>query len=270
MISGVTRRLAAAALVFAACTPSRATAPEVAPVVALAAAEPVAAEPATVEPVAAAEAEAPAEDERCRCPAPGTPAPPRSAGDEGEDEGEDEDDLDRRARRARAKKTIARALAARLKAALPDLRPACDVALAGPCSLRADLDGDGGADEVILVRGPGDAGGIAILWAHGAAEVLGAGRGDGCWRQSEVPGEDEPAPEACAGAIDADLGWIAGWGLWTRKSGEQGPIFTRTKGIVRQAPAPGARGDGLHLSGSDAAAVLYRDADGWVLMHLGF
>jgi hypothetical protein len=225
--------------------------------------EPTPAEPiATPPPVARAEppAEPPAEPERCKCPGDAPAEPPT-----------DDDEVDEFAdkRRARAKRKVPKALATRLSAALPEHRAACDVALSGPCALRGDLDGDGALDDVVLVRARDGAGGLAILWATGTTELLGGGRRGQCWTTTEVADLDGTSDvEPCPQEIDADLSWIAHWELRPRQV-KDGPVLT-DPGRRREWKAPGAVGDGLMLSGTDAAAALYRTAAGWTLMHLGF
>lgn len=251
-------RLALVALTLGACKPAP---PEAAPV------EPPAAPPVAARgepPVTKPTAEPPPEEPAgCLCPAPATAELPVDASDEELDEEPGK-------RRARAKKSVPAALAARVRAAFPGLRPACDVALSGPCAVRGDLDGDGKIDDVVLVRSSDGAGGLAILWAAGTAELLGAGRRGQCWTTTEVvdlDGTSDVAP--CPAEVDADLRWIAHWELHPRKLGARGPAVADPR-RRREYPAPGVVGDGLYLSGSDAAAVLYRAESGWILMHLGF
>ncbi|MRG93415.1 hypothetical protein [Polyangium spumosum] len=164
------------------------------------------------------------------------------------------------------------ALVARLRAELPEHHAACDVALSGPCAVRGDLDGDGAIDDVVLVRSRAGAGGIAILWGTGAAELLGGGRRGQWWTRTEVPdlgGRPDAPPRPTE--IDADFGWLARWELRPRALRDGLPVLVGRIGPrIVESPAPGALGDGLLLDGGDAAAVLYRTRGGWTLMHLGF
>ncbi|MDC3960511.1 hypothetical protein [Polyangium jinanense] len=251
---------ALAASTLCACKP----APPPEPRPSVGAPRPPAAAPA--EPPAAAVAEPQDEaDARCKCP-----AEPSVAAEVTVDAAADETvDAERG---ARAQRELPKALAARLRAALPEHRAACDVARSGPCTLHGDLDGDGVLDDVVLVRSRAGAGGIAILWGKGAAELLGGGRRGQCWTRTEVPDVDgSPGATPCATEIDADLGWLARWELRPRKLRNDVPVLVgRIGGRTVESPAKGALGDGLLLDGGDAAAVLYRTADGWTLMHLGF
>ncbi|MDI3290310.1 hypothetical protein [Polyangium sp. 15x6] len=167
---------------------------------------------------------------------------------------------------------LPRALTARLSAALPDHRAKCDGAMSGPCNLRGDLDGDGILDDVVFVQSRAGAGGIAILWGKGAVELLGGGRRGQSWTTTEVADVDgSQGATPSATEVDADLGWLARWELRPRKLRNDVPVLVgRIGGRTVESPAPGALGDGLLLDGGDAAAVLYRTADGWTLMHLGF
>lgn len=238
-------------------------------------AEPPAAAP---EPIATTVEPPASEPVACKCPADpgaGVPAAPASPSETAE-AGELDDDPDRKARLARARKTIAKPLAARLAKELPGLKPACDVVLDGPCSVRGEFDGDALRDDVVLVRDDQGAAGLAFLWGKGGAEQLGAGRRGQCWARTELPyiaDEDgvtePPPPERCPEEIDGDLGWLHSWALRPREVQKDGPMLV-DRGRRRQFSAAGAVGDGLQVSGGDAAVMLYRRADGWVLMDLGF
>lgn len=248
-------------LALALCTCKTAPPPEpkpAKPVAPVAKIEPPPAQP-TAEPAAP-----PAEPEQCKCPA--DPVAAADPPDDPDDEFADEDDAKKR--RARAKKKIAKPLAAKLTAAFPDHRPACDVALSGPCNLRGDLDGDGAPDDVVLVRSKDGAAGLAILYAAGPTELLGGGRRGACWTTTELEdldGSNDVAP--CPEEIDPNLAWISSWDLRPRQ--KDAAVLT-DPGRKRTYKAPGALGDGLQLGGSDAAAVLYRTATEWTLMGLGY
>ena len=218
-------------------------------------------------PAAAAPAPKGEEDTRCKCPAEASAAASAAAHEPVDDEGPDA-----QARGERARREISKALAAQLRAELPEHRAACDVALSGPCTVRGDIDGDGAPDEVVLVRSRAGAGGIAILWGKGGVELLGGGRRGQCWTRTEVPDVGEEAgARSCPEEMDADFGWLARWELRPRRLRKDVPILVgRIGGRSVEWVAPGALGDGLQLDGGDAAAVLYRTASGWTLMHLGF
>jgi hypothetical protein len=225
---------------------------------------------APAEPPAAAAPEPKVEeDTRCKCPAEASAAAEATA-----DAAEPVDDEgpDAQARAARARRELPKALAAQLRAELPDHRAACDVALSGPCTVRGDIDGDGALDDVVLVRSRAGAGGIAILWGKGGVDLLGGGRRGQCWTRTEVPDlGDGPGATPCPEEIDADLGWLARWELRPRRLRNDVPILVGRLGArTLETQAPGAMGDGLQLDGGDAVAVLYRTESGWTLMHLGF
>jgi hypothetical protein len=67
---------------------------------------------------------------------------------------------------------------------------------------------------------------------------------------------------------DGDFAGLCGWGIRER----------REDTITGGPPIPGAdtyeiteaRGDGLYITGTDAAALLYLADDGWVYTSLGF
>lgn len=248
-----------ALVALVACTPAPPPALPPPPIAPPAPSSPPAPEPP---PIAATE---PA-DTRCTCPEqPLPPAIPDIADAEDDDVPED-----LQARRARTLKKLPKPLAARLRAALPDLRHACDVTAAGPCTLRADFDGDSLPDDAILVRSPHNAGGIAILWGHGGTDLLGAGRHQ-CWLTSEQANLDgSPVDEPCLEPIDPDLAWISRWSLLTRTPADPAPILRRPASTKSGHPAPGALGDALLLDSGDAATALYRTSSGWTLMHLGY
>lgn len=209
-------------------------------------------------------------DDHCKCP----PAPaPRADNDtDSDDELDDEFDDDPQAiktRRARARKKLPPALATRLRHDLPTHHHACDVIRSGPCSIRGDFDGDKLPDDAVLVRDANKAGGIAILWGKGSADLLGGGRYQ-CWTTTEVADLDgSPIGEPCLEPIDTDLSWLYDWQLLAAdRTGDT--VLLRHSAGKAGYPAPGALGDGLFVSGSDAAAALHRTSAGWTLMELGF
>lgn len=261
-----------AALTLCACRP--AAPPEPRPTESAPAPAPVAASPAAEPVPIAAAPEKPSDDDadHCKCPAPSPADADVGADADAPEDTVDDDDPDARTRRTRARKKLPKPLATRLRAALPDVTAACDVALSGPCTIRGDFDGDGTPDDAVLVRARARAGGIALLWGTGAAELLGAGRHGQCWTTTEVPNSDgSPGATPCAEEISPDLDWLARWELRPRRLRDGNPVLVgRILKKTVESPAAGALGDGLLLDGGDAAAVLYRTADGWTLMHLGF
>lgn len=259
------RRLAALALLAApACSPRPSAEPGPIAEPPPAPAAPPAPSPAPVEAPVAAAPEPPA-PEACKCP-------PDASDDDDDapDDAIDDDDPGARTRRARARKKLARTLAARVRAELPDHAPACDVALSGPCSVRGDFDGDGLGDDAVLVRDARRRGGLVFLWGKGGAELLGGGRRGRCWAVTEVPDADgTAAPAGCPEEIDVDFDWLARWDLRPREVRDDGPVLVHRAGR-RASRAPGALGDGLLVDGGDSAAVLYRSEGGWTLMYLGY
>lgn len=145
------------------------------------------------------------------------------------------------------------------------LQSACEVRRKLACTRRGDLDADGLIDTVALVRPrEGKALGLAVLWGRGGHAVLGAGVRGQSWRERV----DESVRTA---KIPADLGWLADWDVLPA----HGPAGARTgfrgrKGPVRVFKAPGVLGDGIYVSGGDAAAIVYWDGAGWRFEHLGF
>jgi hypothetical protein len=154
-------------------------------------------------------------------------------------------------------------LEADLRARLPDHRLACPRIKRLPCKALGDLDGDGANDVVVLVEPAGKRSlGLAILWAHGGVDLLGAGRRGQRWLvQNDETSERETIP--------ADLSTLARWAVWSVDGPADDP-----RGFIdprkRRFKAPGVRGAGIMLDGGDSATVAYFDGKGWRLQHLGF
>lgn len=133
------------------------------------------------------------------------------------------------------------------------------------CQERGDLDADGEPDHVRLVRPRGGAAlGLLVQWGRGGHDVLGAGVRGQTWRERV----DDSTRTA---TIDPDLRWLADWDLVPAR----GPAGARTgfqakRGLVRTYAAPGVIGDGIYLSGGDAAGVAYWTPETWRFEHLGF
>lgn len=169
-----------------------------------------------------------------------------------------------------AHRELPEALVDRLKVALPDHTAACDILRRAPCGFEGDLDGDGLRDEVVLVRDDRRQRGIAVLWGKGGAELIGAGRRDLYWKTTEVANIDgTPNDPPGRERVDANITWIEAWDLWPLRRKGRG-YAGRVARSTHRFGAPGALGDGLMLSGSDAAVVVYRTKRGWTQMHLGF
>lgn len=125
---------------------------------------------------------------------------------------------------------------ARPAALAPDCWPGPD-----HCAVELDLDGDGRADRMEAVVGPTRARGFWITLATGRTQQVGAG--------VALPAQPSADEDIEPLALDADLGGL------------------RALRVARHAPCAG---DGLVLSGSDAAAVLCWVGDTAAAYHLGF
>lgn len=171
-----------------------------------------------------------------------------------------------------AHRELPEALVDRLRLALPDHSAACDLLPAAPCAFEGDLDGDGLRDGVVLVRDDRRQHGIAVLWGKGGSEQIGAGRRDLDWEATEVADVDgTPDDPPDRELVDADITWLEAWELWPiEREGSRGAYVGRVATSKHRFGAPGALGDGLMLSSSDAAVVVYRTERGWTRMHLGF
>ena len=109
------------------------------------------------------------------------------------------------------------------------------------CVIELDLDGDGRADRLETVVGPTRAKGFWITLATGRTQQVGAGVA--LPAPAATDEDSEPIP------LDADLGGL------------------RALHVARHAPCAG---DGLVLSGGDAAAVLCWVGGTAAAYHLGF
>lgn len=122
-----------------------------------------------------------------------------------------------------------------------------------PCDHRLDLDGDGVVDRVWLTANAGQVYVGAVLGRRGAESVSRVTR--------RVYGEPGEAVEA-----ELDLLGLVDWRV-VRRDGDG----WRVEGVGgSHVAAPDALGDALWVTGSDAAALLYRTHAGWVLLELGY
>lgn len=151
-------------------------------------------------------------------------------------------------------------LEAEVRARLPEHRLACTRVKRLRCRDIGDLDGDGAKDVVALVEPVGKRSlGLAILWAHGGVDLLGAGRRGQRWFvRFEETSKLDPIP--------ADLSDTARWDVWSADDDRRGFVDPRK----RRFKAPAVRGDGIMLDGGDSATVAYHDGKLWRLEYLGF
>ncbi len=116
-----------------------------------------------------------------------------------------------------------------------------------------DLDGDGRPDEVELARLDGRTV-LRVRWATGTEDTVGA---------KPVAVTEYREPDHHGRTLDGDWSWVVAWSAATRKGdGLQhgGRTFDAFVG----------NGDGLWVSGTDAAAMLVQTPDGWLIVELGY
>lgn len=153
---------------------------------------------------------------------------------------------------------------ARLRAELCAGAPSKSAALASAgldrfrCEHRLDFDGDGRPDQVSLWALPSGKTGLRVRFADGHEEQVGGNQ-----RLARKELGEEPHPIQASDAADSDLSWSRAWEPAPRRGAE-----LRCRG--RGSSIPEARGDGLWLSGGDAAAMLVLSAKGWLLVALGY
>lgn len=120
------------------------------------------------------------------------------------------------------------------------------------CEQRVDLDGDGRLDRAFISTS--DGADVRLAVALGGQRAVFIGGAEAPLQRTEYKGD------AQAAAVEPDFSWLVGWEP-AKRDGARG---------VRSFDAPDALGDGLWMTGGDAAAVLYLARSGWVLMHLGY
>jgi hypothetical protein len=122
-----------------------------------------------------------------------------------------------------------------------------------PCAHSLDFDGDGSPEQVELADEQGMLA-LRVRFADGREELVGATpTALGEYLEPVEPGRTLPP----------DWSWIAAWSPAPREGGE---LVHRG----RRFEAGPARGDGLWLSGSDAAAMLVLGEAGWLVLELGY
>lgn len=125
-----------------------------------------------------------------------------------------------------------------------------------PCSQQLDLDGDGKLDEVTFTR-VDEKTLLRVAFGNGETSVLSEP-----FELMELPDLGQPWPPPSDERYPAELSWLAAWYVAKRDGDE----------LVRQSRfrAGPALGDGLWMSGSDAAAMLVLSERGWLLIELGY
>lgn len=127
-------------------------------------------------------------------------------------------------------------------------------AVSFPCAHLGDFDGDGKADRVVFASVEGRR---VLRFTFGAGHTRIVGLAPIAYRFYKEP---ELAPTTWRD----DFSWLFGWSTAYRT----GKVLTLRK--RRRFDFPGALGDGLWLTGTDAAAMLVLTSKGWVLTHLGY
>ncbi len=95
---------------------------------------------------------------------------------------------------------------------------------------------------------------LRVQWATGAEELVGA---------EPVALTEYREPDDHGRTLDGGLSWVVAWSAATREGRDLqhgGRTFDAFVG----------RGDGLWMSGTDAAAMLVSTDDGWLIVELGY
>lgn len=122
------------------------------------------------------------------------------------------------------------------------------------CAQSVDFDGDGKPDTVRFANLDGDALGLRVTFGDGHTETLGA---------APLPLTEYGNKGDTGRTLDPDLSWIVGWKPAPRR-GKALAVGRHTFTLTA------ARGDGLWITGSDAAAILVLTRDGWLVVELGY
>lgn len=112
-----------------------------------------------------------------------------------------------------------------------------------PCALALDLDGDGAEDRAFVTSVSGTIQ-VGVTWSDKRQAVL------------SLPQEKI-----------SEFSWLQAWKP-AKKNGDYFEI--EVLGKTRDVEAGDARGDGLWVSGGDAAAILYWDGTAWAYLALGY
>ncbi|MBW2735858.1 MAG: hypothetical protein JRH20_26020 [Deltaproteobacteria bacterium] len=116
------------------------------------------------------------------------------------------------------------------------------------CELRLDFNGDGKMDRV-AIEALGTTSTLMVYWAGGTQERLASSA--------------QPLELAQTGESFKDFAWLVHWKVLVRKN--EG--FSHRG---RKLPVKGMHGDGLFVSGGDAAGVVFQRKGSFVMEHLGF
>ncbi|HEY5921512.1 MAG TPA: hypothetical protein VIV11_07565 [Kofleriaceae bacterium] len=145
-----------------------------------------------------------------------------------------------------------------------------DCFLPAKCDATGDLDADRLPDRVVLVA-RADVRGLAVFWGSGATPTL---IGAGAKLRVVAYGDTEADTPRSAGTqedYETDLSEIEDWDVLKAVAGRNGRKALRTARGGAFDFVPAVHGDAIRISGSDAAEVLYRTADGtWFQVPLGY
>ena len=125
-----------------------------------------------------------------------------------------------------------------------------------PCTQQLDLDGDGKLDDVGFAEVEGQPV-FRVTFGHGETAVL-----TEPFELTEVPDLGQSWPPPSEERYPSEVSWLVAWKVAKREGDE---LVLRSR--FRAGPAVG---DGLWLSGTDAAAMLVLTERGWLLVELGY
>jgi hypothetical protein len=130
------------------------------------------------------------------------------------------------------------------------------------CELHLDLDGDGADERVFLVRANGTGHvGVAVVWALGGVSVVGA---DVPMRQLRTD-VYEDGVEVAWQDVEDDVE-VLGWSVAQIQGDGFVVLGPKRRGAVVRSPpmrAPGRKGGGVLIRGSDSSTILYWDGAAW-------